>query len=281
MFAANVMSSGPSTVVGQQEYTAPGTYSWTCPAGVTSVSVVAIGGGGTRTADPGYGSRGGSGGGLGYINNYTVAPGNSYTVVVGSGGLYSAHNSSSAGNDSYFINTSTVAGKGGTSPTGGTYTGTGGGNGGNGGFAGDSTPSGGGGAGGYAGNGGAGGNSATYMAADSTAGTSVSGGGGGGGGGGGTYSGGGSGGGCGGGGGGTGIYGQGASGTGGARDVGGGGGAGLGGSSGGNGAAGSAGSVIGGTYGGGGVNGDGRGGAVRIIWPGLTRQFPSTRTANE
>jgi hypothetical protein len=29
---------------------------------------------------------GGSGGGLGYKNNITVVPGNSYTVVVGSGG---------------------------------------------------------------------------------------------------------------------------------------------------------------------------------------------------
>ena len=31
---------------GQQAYTTAGTYSWVCPAGVTSVSVVAVGGGG-------------------------------------------------------------------------------------------------------------------------------------------------------------------------------------------------------------------------------------------
>jgi hypothetical protein len=37
-----------------------------------------------------------------------------------------------------------------------------------------------------------------------------------------------------------------------------------------------------GGYAGGGANGDGAGndGGVRIIWPGLTRQFPSTNTGN-
>ena len=30
---------------GQQEYTTPGTYTWVAPAGVTKVSIVAIGGG--------------------------------------------------------------------------------------------------------------------------------------------------------------------------------------------------------------------------------------------
>ena len=33
-------------VQGQQAYTTPGTYSWTCPAGVYSVSAVCVGGGG-------------------------------------------------------------------------------------------------------------------------------------------------------------------------------------------------------------------------------------------
>jgi hypothetical protein len=31
---------------GQEQYTAPGTYYWVCPEGITSVSVVCIGGGG-------------------------------------------------------------------------------------------------------------------------------------------------------------------------------------------------------------------------------------------
>ena len=41
----NIVSE-TSPPIGQVAYTTPGTYSWTAPAGVTSVSVVAIGGGG-------------------------------------------------------------------------------------------------------------------------------------------------------------------------------------------------------------------------------------------
>ena len=52
---------------GQQTYTSPGSYSWTCPAGVFSVSVVCVGTGGI--SQPGAGAGGGGGGGLGYKNN--------------------------------------------------------------------------------------------------------------------------------------------------------------------------------------------------------------------
>ena len=70
-------------------FTSSGT--WVCPAGVTSVSIVAIGGGsagGSRPLSGGAagGAGGAGGGGLAYINNYTVIPGQSYTVVVGRGG---------------------------------------------------------------------------------------------------------------------------------------------------------------------------------------------------
>ena len=47
---------------GQSAYTSPGTYSWVCPANITSVSAVAIGGGGGRTGNLGYISAGGGGG---------------------------------------------------------------------------------------------------------------------------------------------------------------------------------------------------------------------------
>jgi len=63
-------NSVTAITTGQQEYTSAGTYTWVAPALVTSVSVVAIGGG----------SNGG--GGLGYKNNYSVTPGSSYTVGV-------------------------------------------------------------------------------------------------------------------------------------------------------------------------------------------------------
>ena len=153
-------------------YTTPGTYTWICPEGVTSVYVVCIGGGGSGSYGNGTGGYltggggGGGGGGLGYKNNITVVPGNSYTVVVGAGGASVAYNTSgNNGGDSYFIDATTVKGGGGsagTPPTnrnapGGTYVGDGGGNGGNGGNCnGYGVTGGGGGAGGYAGNGGAG-----------------------------------------------------------------------------------------------------------------------------
>ena len=73
---------------GQAEYITPGNYSWTCPAGVTSVCVVAVGGGGGGVSYPYGGSHfmhGGAGGGLGYINNYTVIPGDNYALTVGAG----------------------------------------------------------------------------------------------------------------------------------------------------------------------------------------------------
>lgn len=247
-------AGGQSVVVGQVAYTTAGTYSWTCPAGVTSVSVVCVG---STTINPYFASAFG-GAGLGYKNNITVVPGTSYTVVVGTDGT-----------DSYFIDTSTVKGGGTTSHTGGTYVGTGGGNGGT---AGESGFGGGGGAGGYSGNGGDGG-------ASNQSGASGSGGGGGGGG-------------CAyqsgrqryhssGGGGGVGLLGEGSSGSGGSFS----GATAYGGSGGSSGTAGQTltspvlGEVwgTGGEYGGGGRSGKG---AVRIIWPGTTRQFPSTNTGD-
>ena len=72
----------PVVVTGQQAYTSAGTYTWVAPTGVTKVSAVAVGGG----ASGKYNGSGG-GGGLAYINNYSVTPGSSYTVVVGGGGV--------------------------------------------------------------------------------------------------------------------------------------------------------------------------------------------------
>lgn len=145
---------------GQTSYLTQGTYSWTAPAGVTSVCVVCIGPT-LNWANYSYYGRGG--GGLGWKNNIPVISGNSYTVVVGN---------SSLGTDSYFIDTSTVKGGCATSnSTGGTYVGDGGGNGGNGGaYGGGSVSGGGGGAGGYSGNGGNGSSSGNGSAADSNSG---------------------------------------------------------------------------------------------------------------
>ena len=257
----------------QQEFITAGTFTWVAPAGVTSVSVVAVGGGG------GANYAGGGGGGLGYTNNITVTPGQSYTVVVGGGGTH-APSGSTNGGDSYFINATIVKGGGGGAGkqtvtvgypsiggVGGNYFGTGGGSGGAGGnglgFYGGAA---GGGAGGYSGAGGAGGYaSGSY----DQLGFGGSGGGGGGGGADAYYGGG--------GGGGVGLLGLGSSGIGGGN-----GGRTQAGTQGSGGSGGEPTAPIhstqGGLYGGGaGDIPQAASGAVRIIW-GSGRSFPSTNT---
>jgi len=107
---------------GQQAYTTAGTYSWVAPAGVTKVSLVAVGGGGgaleyitgMACCCPTYSYRLGGGGGLGYTNNHTVIPANSYTVVVGVGGAGRCNTYCSpapSGGNSYFVSTATVKGR--------------------------------------------------------------------------------------------------------------------------------------------------------------------------
>jgi hypothetical protein len=84
---------GKSSITpGSATYTSPGSYTFVVPAGITSISAVAISGGGGGGAGYAavYGNpiaRGGDGGGLGYVNNFSVTPGQSMTVSVGAGGL--------------------------------------------------------------------------------------------------------------------------------------------------------------------------------------------------
>jgi len=257
--------------IGQSEFIVPGTYTWTAPIGVDRVCVVCIGGGGSgSTVYPGNSSgKGGGGGGLGWKNNISVVPGQSYTVVVGVGGAAqnSSYSSGFAGGASYFISQATVAGLGGDAggglSPGGSYVGDGGGTGGTGA---NSPGSGGGGAGGYSGNGG-------------DSGAAGSGGGAGGGGTAGASS-------SGGGGGGTGLYGQGTNGAAGYKASSG---YGTGGGSGSGGGTGTI-AASGGYSGAGGRFGGGAGGgvlkskiagsgAVRIIW-GADRAFPATNAGD-
>lgn len=245
----------------QISFTSPGTYSWTVPTGVTSVCVVAVGGGGGGRSTGGSGGSGGGGGGLGWKNNISVTPGQTYTVVVGQGG--NGGTSPTAGTASYFIDTSTVRGGGGAAGStsevsGGTYTGDGGGNGGVGYYSGGGAGGGGGGAGGYAGTGGNSGSVAGTGGAGAggnTAGGAVV---------------------VDGGGGGVGLLGQGTSGS--SYGAGGSGGQ----------SSSERGLGNGGDYGGGGSGNDtaytaatqnGASGAVRIIW-GAGRAFPNTNTGN-
>lgn len=131
----------------------PGTFSWTVPPGVKSISAVAIGGGGGGPYI--WDSAGGGGGGLGWRNAIAVQPGQSITVQVGAGGTHYSFGAY-AGGASYVVSSSVVQGAGGQpgfAGFGGGYTGDGGGNGGNTAFF--AAP--GGGAGGYIGAGGNGG----------------------------------------------------------------------------------------------------------------------------
>lgn len=262
-----------AAAVGQRAYTTAGTYTWTAPAFVTRVSVVAVGGGGSCSTT---GNNGGAGGGLGWRNNIAVTPGATYTVVVGAyGNKASNYGPGQAGGDSYFGSASLVRGGGGglstsdsVAASGGSFVGDGGGNGGAGGKYISVFLAGGGGAGGYAGSGGGG---AAGISSGSNGQDGAGGGGGGGGSGNGSA-----------GGGGVGLTGQGANGLHGSfgqnwTDTGGQGGSG--GTSGSN-------VISGGAYGGGGgcasaVNWSVGGvGAVRIIW-GDNRAFPATNTADQ
>ena len=153
----------PSTATGSQSYTSAGTHQWLCPAGVYSVSVCCIGGGGA--GQDGWANPAGGGAGLGWKNQISVTPGQSYVVSVGAGGTSSPSSGAAQmkGGDSYFISVATVAGMGGGNTNGngsqtagsskgnssGSYVGDGGGDGGH-----ASSHPGGGGAAGYTGHGG-------------------------------------------------------------------------------------------------------------------------------
>ena len=108
------VGGGAGVVEGQQQYTSAGTYSWTPPAGVSSVSVVAIGGGGAGAIDANEGSHNGGGGGAcAYKNNISVSAGSTHTVVVGAG---ARANIGEDGGDSYFSATSVLKAVGGHNP---------------------------------------------------------------------------------------------------------------------------------------------------------------------
>lgn len=150
-------------VTGQTAYTTAGTYSFVVPTGVTSVSMVTVGGGGGGGWP--YGAGGGGGGALAYVNNVAVTPGATIAVTVGAGGSGATSQFSAGypGGFSQVVYSGTTraranGGAGGYQGVpGGTVAAGTGGSGGSGGY-GQEPGGGGGGAGGYSGNGGNGGN---------------------------------------------------------------------------------------------------------------------------
>jgi hypothetical protein len=86
-----ILSSGKSPYH-KDSYTSPGTYTWTCPAGVTTARVTVAGGGsGGYQGVVGINSAGGSGALV--INTVSVSPNSTYTIVVGVGGAGGKSNS--------------------------------------------------------------------------------------------------------------------------------------------------------------------------------------------
>lgn len=102
--------SGETGAVTTNSWDEAGTYTWTAPTGVTSVTVECWGGGGGGGDDSsGQGGGGGGGGGGAYarVNTFSVTSGQTYSVVVGAGG-----GAATAGSASSF-NTSTCVAAGG------------------------------------------------------------------------------------------------------------------------------------------------------------------------
>ncbi|CAK0772317.1 MSHA biogenesis protein MshQ [Gammaproteobacteria bacterium] len=90
-------------------FSSPGNFSWTAPAGVTSATVEAWGGGGAGGGATGNPAKGGGGAGGQYASKVvTVIPGTAYSVVVGVGGTGSTGNGT-AGGDSGFAGSVVVA----------------------------------------------------------------------------------------------------------------------------------------------------------------------------
>jgi hypothetical protein len=95
-YGALTVNVGAHTI-DQQTYTTPGSYTWTVPAGVTSVAIAAIGGGGGGAQNVSGGS-GGAGADLDYVNAVSVTPGQQLSVTVGAGGATGADFGATGGN---------------------------------------------------------------------------------------------------------------------------------------------------------------------------------------
>lgn len=102
----------------QQTFSTPGSHTWECPAGVTSLTNIecwgagGAGGGNSTTAD---GGGGGGGGAYAASGSFTVTPGNVYNLFVGHGGSGVAGTNGQTGQFSWFNNSNFVMALPGTS----------------------------------------------------------------------------------------------------------------------------------------------------------------------
>jgi hypothetical protein len=87
-----VMTPGGDVGAATQDFTTPGTFNWTVPAGVTQITVEAWGAGGAGGGSDDYiscqgaGGAGGGGGAYAASSTVSVTPGQILKVVVGAGG---------------------------------------------------------------------------------------------------------------------------------------------------------------------------------------------------
>jgi hypothetical protein len=100
----------PYTVV---SFTTVGTTSWIAPTDCNSVEVLVVGGGGAGASSANAQSGGGGAGGLVYNPTFSVTPGNSYTVTVGSGGTPVSSANGGNGGNSVFSTITAYGGGGG------------------------------------------------------------------------------------------------------------------------------------------------------------------------
>lgn len=126
---------GSAGLSGFQEFTTPGAFSFTVPAGVTLVSLTACGGGGGGGS--GYTDQGGGGGGGGaavFGKKISVSPGQIIKGTVGSGGTGAEYNRDNGTNGGTTTISGVISlpggGKGDLRPFSGTYYGAPGGEGG-------------------------------------------------------------------------------------------------------------------------------------------------------
>lgn len=110
-----LLSANYSQAQSKVVYSSSGT--WTCPPGVTSITVEAWGAGGGGTigaADKGYTGGGGGGGAYAKLNTVTVTPGRSYNFTVGGPTSYNTDGASTTGDFDGRIIKAVGGSKGGT-----------------------------------------------------------------------------------------------------------------------------------------------------------------------
>jgi hypothetical protein len=102
-YYGNIVANVSGFFLSNAFYGNAGTFTWTVPEGVTSISVAAVGGGGGGSQKT-TGGSGGAGGQLKFVNNVPVTPGDTYTIVVGTGGQ-TGGSFGNTGGDTYMYKT--------------------------------------------------------------------------------------------------------------------------------------------------------------------------------